>query len=105
MLKRIVFPVLVLLVSLPVAAQAGDLDDGISKFTEDSISSNDQLGQVDNNINFIKLNAKSQAEVRSKKGKDQAEDPQSGGRPVPRAGVETSIAFSSVQGPISKALS
>ena len=48
----------------------GDLDDGISKFTDDKISKWDDLGKKDINVNFIKLNARSQADVRSKRGKN-----------------------------------
>ncbi|MCD6527461.1 MAG: hypothetical protein J7K75_10770 [Desulfuromonas sp.] len=44
---------------------AGDLDDGISKFTDDSISKWDDLGKKERNVNYIKLNARSQADVRS----------------------------------------
>lgn len=42
-------------------ALAGDLDDGISKFTDDGISKYDDLGKSDQNIKFIVLNAKSKA--------------------------------------------
>lgn len=52
----------------PGAVLADDLDDGISKATDDAISKDDELGNADKNINFIKLNAKSQAKVRSKDG-------------------------------------
>jgi len=47
-------------------SMAGDLDDGISKFTDDSIAKNDKVGKPDTNINFIVLKAIS----KSKKGKD-----------------------------------
>lgn len=47
---------------------AGDLDDGISSFTDDSISKWDNLGKKDRNINFIKLDAKSRAKVRANAG-------------------------------------
>ncbi|MDD2366135.1 MAG: hypothetical protein PHN84_08230 [Desulfuromonadaceae bacterium] len=50
---------------------ASDLDDGISKSLDESISKDDELGQKDRNISFIKLKAKSDAAVRSKKGTDQ----------------------------------
>lgn len=53
---------------LPAAVLADDLDDGISKATDESISKDDEMGNTDKNINFIKLNAKSQAKVRSKDG-------------------------------------
>ena len=50
------------------AATAGDLDDGISKYTEDSVSKYDELGKPDKNITFKKLDAKSRAKVREKAG-------------------------------------
>ena len=40
---------------------AGDLDDGISKYTDDGIGKWDELGKADLNIKFIVLNAKSKA--------------------------------------------
>ena len=45
---------------------AGDLDDGISKFTDDGISSYDDMGKPDKNIKFIILNSKSRAAVARK---------------------------------------
>jgi len=39
----------------------GDLDDGISKYTDDGIGKWDELGKADLNIKFIVLNAKSKA--------------------------------------------
>lgn len=50
---------------------ASDLDDGISKPLDDSIAKDDELGQKDRNISYIKLKAKSDAAVRSQKGTDQ----------------------------------
>jgi hypothetical protein len=41
---------------------ASDLDDGIS--VDDNISSYDTMGKTDQNIKFIKMNAKSQAKRR-----------------------------------------
>jgi hypothetical protein len=35
-----------------------DLDDGISKFTDETIAKDDELGKVDPNINYIILRAK-----------------------------------------------
>jgi hypothetical protein len=59
---------LALIFSAPGTGLADDLDDGISKATDDALSKDDELGQADKNINFIKLKAKSQAQVRSKDG-------------------------------------
>lgn len=53
---------------------AGDLDDGISKYSDDGIAKNDELGTADININFIKMDAKSRAKVRARKGEDAAEE-------------------------------
>lgn len=57
----------VLLCATPVVAS--DLDDGISKFTDDNISKWDDLGKKDRNVTFIKADAISRADVRSKRGK------------------------------------
>ena len=46
----------------------GDLDDGISKFTDDSISANDKMGKADTNINFIVLESMAEAKKRQKQG-------------------------------------
>jgi len=42
-------------------AQGSDLDDGISKFTDDGIEKDDEMGKPDQNIKFIVMNAKSKA--------------------------------------------
>ena len=52
----------------PTFAAGGDLDDGISKFTDESITKDDNLGQPDKNIKYIITKAKSQAAVGEKKG-------------------------------------
>lgn len=57
----------------------GDLDDGISKANEDGISSYDDMGSADKNINFIKQNAKSRAKVRAKLDPNSALTGQTGG--------------------------
>lgn len=49
---------------------AGDLDDGISKYTDESISKDDDLGKPDKNIKFIIMKAKSKADMAEKKGND-----------------------------------
>lgn len=53
---------------LAVESIGGDLDDGISEYTDDSVSKYDELGQADKNITFMKMNAKSRAEVKKKSG-------------------------------------
>lgn len=45
---------------------SGDLDDGISKYTDDGVTKYDDLGDPEKNIKFIKLNAKSRADVKSR---------------------------------------
>jgi len=47
-------------------AQGSDLDDGISKFTDDGIEKDDEMGKPDQNIKFIVMNAK--AKAMTKKG-------------------------------------
>ena len=53
---------------LPISdlVYAGDLDDGISKYKDESISGDDQALKTDKNINFIVLEAISSSQ---KKGK------------------------------------
>lgn len=59
--------------SISSTSYASDLDDGISKPLDDSISKDDELGQKDRNISYIKLKAKSDAAVRSQKGTDKGD--------------------------------
>lgn len=44
-----------------VMCHADDMDDGISKYTDDSISKSDQTFQNEKNISFIKMKAKAAA--------------------------------------------
>ena len=53
--------VILSLTGLSATVLAGDLDDDISTFTDESISKDDELGKADKNIKFIVLNAKSKA--------------------------------------------
>ncbi len=54
-------------------AQGSDLDDGISKFTDDGIEKDDEMGKADLNIKFIVMDAKAKAMTmkNSKDSKDQ----------------------------------
>ena len=52
------------------AGLAGDLDDGISKFTDDSMSANDKIGKTDTNVNFIVLESMAAAKKKQKQGDD-----------------------------------
>lgn len=45
-------------------ARGSDLDDGISKFTDEGIEKDDEMGKSDLNIKFIVMNAKSKAMVK-----------------------------------------
>ena len=65
LLQTITLTSLLLLSGFGIAV-AGDLDDGISKFTDDGMSSWDDLGKEDKNIKFIIMNYKSQAAVSKK---------------------------------------
>lgn len=49
------------LILLSGMARAGDLDDGISKYDDEGIAKDDEIGKADQNIKFIVLNAKSKA--------------------------------------------
>ena len=63
--RNIIISVAVITIALLFAgagvSMAGDLDDGISKFTDDPISKDDELGQKDINTKFIILKAKAKA--------------------------------------------
>lgn len=78
MKKLQMIPVMTLSILLLFVAVgiAGDLDDGISKFTDDGISKYDEMGKADQNIKFIVMNAKSKANVR--KGDSVADGRKSG---------------------------
>ena len=68
------------------ASIAGDLDDGISKYTDDRITSYDDLGKSDRNINFMKLNAKSHAKVQ-----EEGSDPEGQGSKQTGSGNMNSV--------------
>jgi len=68
-MKRLLRVTISLLVFLGMAHTpifASDLDDGISKFTDDSIAADDEMGKPDKNIKFIIEKSKSQAKVAEK---------------------------------------
>ena len=67
---------MIVLFVLPVSdyVYAGDLDDGISKYTEESISGDDQALQTDTNINFIILEAISNEKKQQEKCKKNSND-------------------------------
>ncbi|MBN2643922.1 MAG: hypothetical protein JXR59_00425 [Desulfuromonadaceae bacterium] len=60
--------VVLVILSVPSFVFADDLDDGISKFTDDGVSKWDEIGKNDRNVKFTILKAKSAAAVRSKNG-------------------------------------
>ena len=68
-IKKLSFLVMILSFGLLCFnATASDLDDGISKATDDNISKWDDLGKADKNINFIILKQKSKAAMAEKRG-------------------------------------
>ena len=52
--------------------QADDLDDGISKYKDESIAADDTAGKTDTNINFIVMEAMTEAKKRQKAGDENA---------------------------------
>lgn len=56
-----------------------DLDDDISKYTDESVSADDEMGKKDNNINFIVLDAMAAASRKASKGKQDGEKKDSSG--------------------------
>lgn len=52
------------------AGWAGDLDDGISSYTEESISGDDSIGKKDTNISFIVVEAVAKAKAIKNKTPD-----------------------------------
>ncbi len=58
---------------------AGDLDDGISKATDDSMSANDKMGKPGTNINFIILESMAEAKKRQQSGDSNANFNEGGG--------------------------
>ncbi len=71
MKRKIVVTLIPLFLAVVVAGWvvAGDLDDGISKFTDDGIAKYDEMGKAGKNITFIVMNAQSKADM-LKDGKD-----------------------------------
>ena len=65
--------ILFIVFSLSTPSIAGDLDDKIGKYTDDDIQSDHEMGEFNPNIKFKKMDAKSKAKVRQKKG-DQSKD-------------------------------
>ena len=69
--RKFVVTLIALFLSAAIASwvTAGDLDDGISKFTDDGIGKYDEMGKAGKNITFIVMNAQSKADM-LKDGKD-----------------------------------
>lgn len=73
-MKKLIMLISVASISLTASGVfAGDLDDGISKYTDDGMASWDDLGKSDKNIKFIVLNAKSKATL-GNNGKNKVDD-------------------------------
>ncbi len=51
-----------------VCIAGGDLDDGISSYTEDGVNQYDNLGEPDPNVKYIILKAKTKAAMQNKDG-------------------------------------
>ncbi len=66
--KLIIIAAMVMSLIVPGLVFAGDLDDGISKYTDESIAADDTMGKPGTNINFIVLDAMAQAKAKQKKG-------------------------------------
>lgn len=69
-------------------ACASDLDDNISKPYDESIERDDELGQKDRNISFIKRNALSKADVATKSATQGTQSVRGGGS-APSSGPST----------------
>ena len=76
--ETILCVLLIPVLMLATTGFCGDLDDGISTYTEDNIQKSDDLGRVDRNITFIKMDAKSKAKVRAKSGSEDGATSSSG---------------------------
>ena len=68
LIKKLSISFVLLFFGLTCLCSAGDLDDGISKATDDSISGWDDLGKGDKNVNFLILKSKSKADMAKKRG-------------------------------------
>ena len=53
-------------------ALGSDLDDGISKYSDEGISGDAKMGKTDTNINFIVLESMAEAKQRQKAGDENA---------------------------------
>ncbi|MGM0682464.1 MAG: hypothetical protein ACQES8_09665 [Thermodesulfobacteriota bacterium] len=65
---RIYLLVVIICAITPAFTMAGDLDDGISKYTDDGIAKYDELGKPEKNVKYIIRNAKSKAAMAQKNG-------------------------------------
>ncbi len=69
--KCLIITICLLLASIVCTGicMGGDLDDKISKYTDDTVSKADELGKPDKNINFIILDAIMKAKTKGGMGK------------------------------------
>jgi hypothetical protein len=71
-MHRKIFMIILCVLIVPfmsgICLGGSDLDDGIGKFTDESISQDDKIGKSDTNVNFIILNAMADAKAKQKKG-------------------------------------
>ncbi|MCP4688626.1 MAG: hypothetical protein GY859_11290 [Desulfobacterales bacterium] len=67
-LAMIISVILVSVMGAGVGLAGGDLDDGISSYTEDGVTKYDNLGEPDPNVKYIILKAKTKAAMQNKDG-------------------------------------
>jgi len=60
-------------------AWSGDLDDGISEYTEEPIAADDRIGKKDTNINFIVVDAIAKAKMAEKDDDEEKGDEKDSG--------------------------
>ena len=59
------------ILGVPLAAQAGDLEDGISEATEEAVAADESISNKDVNISFIVTDALAKSKNQKKGGKQQ----------------------------------
>ncbi len=64
----IISVILAIVMSGGVCLAGGDLDDGISSYTEDGVNQYDNLGETDPNVKYIILKAKTKATMQNENG-------------------------------------
>lgn len=72
LMKQLLLTGLITLVAtfFTIPVRANDLDDGISTYTDESISSEDSIGKKDTNISFVVIDAIAKAKMMKAKNSD-----------------------------------